>query len=161
MTYVLLSVFWTLAGLVVGYYLGRAGRPSPDPTDPGEPTVPAPTRTRSPVRRDHALGAGLVVLALLSVIGTAVFVSRQQQLTERQAAVVECQNRYNRAFATALDQRNEAAAKERDGQRRLLVASFSRDPDPEAVLATYRAYLALLAEADAQRDANPLPERVC
>ena len=151
MTYVILSLFWTVAGLVVGYWLGRAGRL--------EPHRESPTRQQPVPQR--FLGIALVVLAFASVVGMAVFVAGQQQLVERQTAQFACQGEYNRAFSSALVERAEAASSERAGQRRLLDAAFARTPDPAAVDMAYRDYVALLAGAAAQRSANPLPERTC
>jgi hypothetical protein len=155
MTYTLLSLFWTLAGLVCGYTLGAAGRATANP--PPEVVVidePPPPWWRRHLFGSRLLGVALVVLALLSVVIGAVYVDRQSE-------IVTCQNQYNRAFATAWAQRNEAAARERDGQRQLLDAALGPNRDRIALTEAYERYRALLAEADAQRNANPLPVSAC
>lgn len=159
MNYVLLSLFWTVAGLVCGYYLGRAGRVDPDRE---AVMVHAATDTPAPAWwRRHLLGARLfgvllVVLAVLTVIVGAQYV-------DRVANLAECVNAYQRANSDAAAARSDAAADERAGQRRLLDESFRpRDQrDPAALVAAYQEYVALLARADAQRDANPLPVQAC
>lgn len=166
---VLLSLFWSLAGLAVGYWLGRAGRlealVTTPPAEGAEPTAvvvlesPVPPSKRK--AREWAVGVVLVVLAVLSVASMAVVLSKQQAYIERQSAVVECQNAYNRANSAAAVERAAAAAKERAGQRALLEASFSPTRDREAAYAAYQEYLALLREADSQREANPLPVQDC
>lgn len=138
-TYVLNSAMWALAGLIVGYLLGQLGRRA---LRPGEPM---PARF---TRADHVLGLIVIVLALASVIVTAVSVHRQQQL-------IECQTNYNRAFTSALSERNEAAARERAAQRELLTSTAT---DQAGWTAVRQRYLDVLAQADAQRNANPLPE---
>jgi hypothetical protein len=173
-TYVLLSLFWTLAGLAVGYWLGRLGRlealvsTPPDPAEPGG--LPAPeavlvSEEVTVVNRgrvmDRVLGLVLVVLAVLSVASSVVFISKQQESIDRQAATAACQNAFNRATAASTVERAEAAAKERQGQRQLLAVSFNPSTTPSERVAAYQSYLALLAEADAQRSANPLPVSVC
>lgn len=157
MTDVLLSLFWTLAGLCVGYCIGRAGRLAAESEPEMTKQEPHGRRPGRAVRLGSQIfGALLVVLALSSVVLGVAYVSRQ-------SAVVRCQNEYNRAFAVALTERNEAAAREREGQRHLLAAAF-RPPEeinPGELAAAYQAYLALLAQADAQRNANPLPVQTC
>lgn len=158
--HVLLSLGFSLAGLAVGYWLGRAGRLRRGPWK----VEPMPRLEEQPPHRGpRLLGIALVVLALLSVAVMAISVGQQRALVEREAVVAACQNEYNRQFAAALAQRNDAAAREREGQRRLLEASFRprEERDPDEVAAAYQQYLAVLAEADAQRDANPLPVQEC
>lgn len=167
---VLLSLFWSLAGLAVGYWLGRAGRlealvttPPAEGATPAavvvlESASPAPSKRKA---REWAVGVVLVVLAVLSVASMAVVLSKQQAYIERQSAVVECQNAYNRANSAAAQERAEAAAKERAGQRQLLEAAFSPTQNRAATYAAYQQYLALLRQADSQREANPLPVQDC
>lgn len=165
MTYVLLSLFWTLAGLAVGFWLGRAGRlealvSTPEPVEAVvvlESAVP-PSKRKA---REWVLGLVLVVLAVLSVSSMSVVLSNQQAYIERQSAVVECQNAYNRANSAATAERADAAAKERAGQRAILQAAFSPTQDRAASYAAYQQYIALLAQADSQRAANPLPVQDC
>lgn len=158
MTYVLVNLFWTIAGLTVGYYLGRAGRPTESET-----AVPEHHHWRAGMLGARLFGVFLIILAILSVVTAAVVLSAQQRYIDRQTAIVACQNDYNRRFAETLTERNEAAAREREGQRQLLQASMvPRDQrDPQAVADAYAQYLAILAEADAQRNANPLPVQAC
>lgn len=156
MIYTLLSLFWTLAGLVCGYTLGAAGRAADSPeavmTD-DEAAAPPPWWRRHNLG-SRLVGVVLVTLAVLSVLIGAVFVDRQSD-------IVECQNAYNRRFAEVLVERNEAAAREREGQRQLLAASLGPERNRAALDDAYRQYLVLLAEADAQRKANPLPVQAC
>ncbi|GAA3070713.1 hypothetical protein GCM10010464_38700 [Pseudonocardia yunnanensis] len=154
MTYVLLSLFWTVAGLVVGYCLGRAGRlEAPEVAMHRAENPPSWWRRHLGSR---LVGVLLVVLAVLSVLTGATFI-------DRQADIAACQNEYNRQFAAALTERNVASAREREGQRQLLDAALRPrdDLDAAALTAAYQRYLAILAAADAQREANPLPVRAC
>ncbi|WP_028924184.1 hypothetical protein [Pseudonocardia acaciae] len=162
-SHVLLSCLWSIAGLIVGYVLGRAGRiPLPETPVPDTTTQPHDTpttrgaRTRQR-RHDSIAGVALVVLAIASVTVTAVHISGQQHLLDRQQAAVTCQNAYNTAVVEAQDELHKAAALEREGQRKLLAASFAPERTKASVNAAYRAYLDVLAQADRQRGDNPLP----
>lgn len=163
MTYVLASLFWTVAGLVVGYWLGAAGREASEVPAVVEPDAPKPAWWRRHLLGTRLFGVLLVTLAVLSVLTGAVFVQRQAELVERQSALVECQNAYNRAVADWREATIEAGEREREGQRRLLDASFAprERRDPAEIVAAYRQYRELLAQADAQRDANPFPVPTC
>lgn len=152
MTYTLLSLFWTLAGLVCGYTLGAAGRAATQ--EAVMVAAPPPPWWRRHMIGSRLFGAALVVLAVLSVLLGAVYVDRQSD-------IVACQNEYNRRFSAALAERNEAAARERDGQRQLLDAALGPNRDRAALGEAYRQYRSLLAQADAQRNANPLPVQAC
>lgn len=154
MTYALLSLFWTLAGLVCGYTLGAAGCTDTRPSEVVMVDAPPPPWWRRHLIGSRIFGVVLVVLALLSVILGAAYVNRQSD-------IVTCQNEYNRAFASALAERNEAAGRERAGQRQLLDAALGPNRDRAALNEAYQQYRALLAGADAQRDANPLPVSAC
>jgi hypothetical protein len=163
--YVVLSLFWTLAGLGVGYWLGRAGRLEALMTTPPTETPvvavvldPAATKRR---KRDYVIGLVIVLLAVASVASMSIVLTQQQRYIERQSAVVSCQNAYNRANSEAYAERAAAAAKERAGQRALLQAAFSPTQDRAAAYAAYQQYLALLGQADEQREANPLPVQDC
>jgi hypothetical protein len=161
MNHVVLSLFWTLAGLVVGYYLGRAGRLDRHREavmvhHAADTPPPAPTWWRRHLVGSRLFGVVLVVLAVLSVLVGASYI-------ERVAHLAECVNAYQRANSAAVVAQREASAKEREGQRRILDESFRpRDQrDPVALRAAYEQYVALLAAADAQRTANPLPVQAC
>lgn len=164
--YALSSLLWAAAGLAVGYLLGRAGRLEAFmSTPPRAAKQVADLGARTSTRRERITGAivglVLIVLALGSVITMSVYVREQGETTERLEQVVACQNAYNDANRRRNAQITEASGKERGGQKLLLDAAFATPPNPAAAAAAYRQYVDLIAQADAQRAANPLPEQDC
>lgn len=154
--YVLASVIWGLAGLIVGFLLGRA-RPVyvmevpmtvPATATPADPSPPR-TGWRRWINFDRIIGAAVVLLAVLSVSFLAVTINRQE-------AAITCQSAFNERFIAALRERSDAATTERAAQRDLLTAVITPGDNARAAI---QRYLDGLAAADAQRDATPLPDR--
>lgn len=144
--YIVSSILWAIAGLIVGYVLGRGGCLNADL--PKEPGVPPTQRSKT----DMLIGFAVVGLALASVIVMTVSLSRQQR-------IVDCQTEFNTHFVAALGERSDAAAEERAAQRALLTAVLDSRGHPQAQEAAIQNYLRNLADADRSRSDNPLPER--
>jgi hypothetical protein len=165
--YVLTSILWALAGLIVGYFLGRAGKIAN--ASVVEAIVDDDTEAQGapPARRglwricfttDRVLGFSVILLSIVSVVVMALSLQNQQRLLAGQDAAVRCQTQFNAQFISALRERNEAAAQERSAQRELLTTP-NPTRDPAISLAARDKYLAALAQVDARRDAHPLPDR--
>lgn len=137
--YVVASMLWALAGLAVGFTLGRAGRVFQPPKESAVP------HTTSRGMADRVVGLVVVIMAVVSVIAMSISINRQER-------IATCQADFNTRFAAALQERNDAAARERAAQRELLTSNGDRR-------AAIDEYLRGLAEADQARAENPLPAR--
>lgn len=157
LSYVISSIVWAVAGLVVGFYLGRAGRlAQTNPEVPVEPDPLPPTRRRR-LTFEQILGAAVVLLAVVSVVVMAVTLTRQQDAINEQRGAVACQAEFNARFASALRERTEAAASERRAMRNLLDVILNPAASREERAGALTAYRDGLAAADSQRAASPLP----
>lgn len=182
LNWTLASMAWSVAGLIIGYALGRMSRDVHelrealvDEQDAHDDAVGRERRSgedrRAPVqpnRTSQLLGVAIIILAALSVSASAVAVQRQSDQ-------VACQNRYNRSFADALSERSRAADADRAAITRLITVSAQLNTEAQALdpsdpkdAAAYQAlqkratqatkdYLDALGEADKRRAANPIP----
>jgi uncharacterized membrane protein len=145
--YTISQALWGLAGLVVGFVLGRFSRTAAVTADPDIPKgIAMPARA---TRADNLIGIIVAGLAVISVVVAAFTITRQQN-------AVECQTTFNLAFTDALTQRTEAATEERAAQRTLLTTQATT---PEERRAGLDRYLQALDRADNRREENPLPLR--
>ena len=96
-----------------------------------------------------------VVGVLLVVAGAYTTGSTYQQGEEMQARA-DCQTTLNRAFLTALQNRDVAARESSEAQRVLL--SVPQGATEREKQAARTRYVQALAELDRARSANPLPE---
>lgn len=145
-TYVLSSLLWGFAGLFIGYLAGAVSTAYHFRKQLAEEGV-MPSGT--PVRTDKVVGAIVIVMSMVSVIVSAIS-------THQQSEQVTCQSAFNAVFAAALDQRSDAATKERQAQRVLLTTPYTTPTDWAA---SKDQYLEALDQADEQRNENPLPDR--
>lgn len=103
--YIIQSVGWLAAGLVVGYFLGRATKAAEVIVDAtqteGDDAMAVPAQRTSRFRLEVVV-AGIVVL--LGVF-TAVQGYVQNQATER---LTTCQTAYSNGFADAINTRTDA-----------------------------------------------------
>lgn len=128
------SATWGLLGLICGYVLGRMG------------VQVAESKSR-PLIGNNLLGAIVVVLAIITVTGLSISTNRAEDQ-------INCQTEFNQQFVTALQERVDAGARERQAQRELLTSKATTRPEREKVL---RTYLQRLDEADQAREQNPYP----
>lgn len=102
---------------------------------------------------DRIAGMIVVVLALITMIAAVTANVHLEQTTA-------CQAQFNQSYREALAERTDAATKERNAQRTLVLAVS--DADPSNNRAALDAYRTALDRADAQRHAHPVPSlRVC
>lgn len=100
------------------------------------------------------LGAVIVVMSIVSVVMVAVQTARLSDATE-------CQASYNEAYTKSIQARSDAARKERQAQRTLLVTLLSGPITPEQRRDAFNTYLANLDKADQQREDAAIPNRRC
>lgn len=118
-------------------------------------------------RRDQLLGVALIVLAVASVLMSALYLTRQQTEIDAAEAKTSCQNEFNRQSAQVTEQLRQAAALERGAFRHALEVSFTyptraeQDAHRPEIVAAYREYLTILQIADKQRSDNPSPRWQC
>lgn len=107
----------------------------------------------SPWRTLRRLVAGGAARQVTWLILVALIVG----LMARGYAVTQCQANFNLAFARALEQRSDAADFRYQAQVDYLRSLEGLGPTDPRRNDLRRAYLTRLAQADAQRDAAPIP----
>lgn len=138
MTYIWSSALWALAGLLVGYFIGRAGR---------EVVITETSTARRTSVGDNVIGVVVILLAIVTVMGLAF------QASEAKRAM-QCQTEFNIQFMRSIQERQESAATERQAQRELLTAIVAPGRSGGGAI---QRYIDSLNAADAQRTANPYP----
>lgn len=102
----------------------------------------------------HALGVGLIVLALAMVV-QGLWIQHLRQIDQ------DCQTTYNKDVSAVIAQRSGWADEDRAALNTMIYAvvndKLSEDKQQEAVL----NYVTVSQENDANRKANPLPEYHC
>lgn len=159
-TYILQSVPWSLAGLLIGVFIGRltvAVDAVANAVQEGEPAMPEqPTqrrRVRLRITSNTVLVGVLVALGLLT--GVQAYV--QGQATDRLA---ECQATYSNGIADALDARSTASAETQQALDELLGTVSSAAPTSEGGQQVRQAladYMAKRAKAKTAQKDNPYP----
>ncbi len=161
--YIIQSLPWIVAGLLVGFFVGRAtvaaevvaealqdeGDAMSDPS--------APQTKRRPWKRVTSNG---VIGFLLVALGAATAVQSYAQ-SEATARLTECQTAYANGFADALDARSTATAEAQDALDELLTTVASLTPTPESRQRFADAlgeYLSKRAAAKQAQKDNPYPE---
>lgn len=110
-------------------------------------------RTLKPTPQ-RILGAVLVIMSVISVSVVAV-------QTERLSEVTECQAEYNSAYTKGLEQRSNAARRERQAQRDFLTSFLTKRLTEAQGRAVFERYLNSLDSADREREAARVPKRRC
>lgn len=160
--YMTQSVPWIVAGLLVGFFVGRstvavetiadAVQHEVDHMSGKDVTVKEPRRSR--FTTTHVLGAVVVLLGVFTAVQSYV----QGEATAR---LTECQTAYANGFADALDARSKATQEAQEAQDELWTTVASLSPTPESrevfreALADYLAKRAAAKKAQAE---NPYPE---
>lgn len=148
-TYVVSSAVWVVLGFVGGYAFGRRL-----PREVPVVDRPVPRRGWRQWVRRNILG----VLTLLVVIAAAGLYAQQSIALSK---VTHCQAAYNEAFARSIQERSDAASRERRAQQKLLTTLLGNPGDRAIGRQALDEYLASLARADAERDENPIPASSC
>lgn len=154
--YIVQSAPWIVAGLLVGFFVGRstvAAAVIIDAVQGEGDDMPS-----KPKRKFRFTSNG-VIAALLIVLGTATAVQSWAQ-SEATARLTECQTAYANGFADALDARSEATSAAQDALDELLSTVAAIAPTPEG-RQTFRLaledYLSKRAEAKKTQAENPYP----
>lgn len=151
--YLLQSLGFSLIGFIVGYVLGELGPALCGWGEIGETVSQYPPR-HPPLAIVARYVAGIAIL-LLVVITMVIAVSANARLQ----GTIACQAQFNTTYRDALVERNEATDQERQAQRTLLLTFVARNPSstPQQQETAIQNYLAVLAQSDQKRAANPLP----
>lgn len=163
-TYLTQSVPWILAGLLVGFFVGRStaavdaiavavqdeGEPMPEDTPAQEAR-----RRRPRVTVNGVLGAVIVCLGIFTAVQSYVQSAATARLTE-------CQTAYANGFADALDARSQSARQAQDALDAWMtkVNAIIQAPTPEArdqILQAFQDYLTARQDAKDTQHANPFP----
>lgn len=165
--YVVQSVPWIAAGLLVGFFVGRSTVAAEAITDAVQQEGDDVRESSGPKKKFRFTSNG-VIAALLVVLGiaTAVQAVVQNQADARQDA---CQTAYANGFADALDARSQSSREAQDALDAWMtkVNAIIQAPTPEArgqILQAFKDYLAARQEAkDTQADHPfpPAPRDVC
>ena len=163
--YALHSLLWGIAGLVIGFAVGRLTRSVDRLADNVEVITdvvteggtPAPTRPRRRARTELVVGVVVVLLGLF----TAAQGLYQDSATRR---VAECTQAYSDGFADALDARSNASAEAQDALDDLMTTvgdtMTAAVGDPGArrrVEEAVTEYLAKRSESKKKQVENPFP----
>lgn len=159
--YIIQSTPWIVAGLLVGFFVGRATAAADAVTeavqgegdemrDPSKPSK----------RRKMRITSNSVIALVLIVLGTATAVQSYMQ-SQATARLTECQTAYANGFADALEARSKATAEAQDAQDELWTAVASLTPTEEGRAAFWAAlneYLDKRAAAKKTQAEHPFPD---
>lgn len=161
-TYLTQSVPWILAGLLVGFFVGRSTAAvdaiAVAVQDEGEP-MPEDTPARDARRRRPRVTVNGVLGAVIVALGIFTAVQSYVQ-SEATAKLTECQTAYANGFADALDARSSASAAAQDALDELLAAVAEITPTPDGrdlFRAALDEYLSKRAEAKKTQKEHPYP----
>lgn len=164
--YIVQSVPWIAAGLLVGFFIGRS-------TAAAQAIIEAvqgegdDMQNSSPKKKFRITSNGVIAAVLIALgIATAVQSYVQSAATAR---LTECQTAYANGFADALDARSQSSREAQDALDAWMtkVNAIIQAPTPEArdqILQAFKDYLAAREQAkDTQRDHPfpPAPRDVC
>lgn len=164
LTYAVESVPWIVAGLIVGFFLGRStaalsaiadavqGDSEGNTMAEPEPKVARVKRPR--FTGIHVIGVALIVLGVFSAV-------QSYMQGEATARLTECQTVYANGFADALEARSKATSEAQDAQDELWTTVASLTPAPESrevFRAALDEYLKKRAAAKKAQAEHPFPE---
>lgn len=164
LAYIVQSTPWIVAGLLVGFFVGRSTVAATVIIDAvqGEGDD---MRDAAPTKRFRFTSNG-VIAALLIVLGTATAVQSYVQ-SEATARLTECQTAYANGFADALDARSAASVQAQAAQDDLWTKVAALTPTPQsrdvfrAALAEYLTKRAAAKKAQAEHPFPDPPRDVC
>lgn len=156
-SYFLASLLWSVAGFAIGFFAGRIGASYEMRKTMGTHNSTVPTwKERLLAKLTLQTAFGVIVLILIG-IGMTSLVSGNSRVEE----VVACQTRFNEEYSRGLNERSDAAKKERNAQRELLTVNLDPNATEEDRANAVRTYLETLNVADAQRNNAPIPVLRC
>lgn len=168
-TYLTQSVPWILAGLLVGFFVGRSTAAvdaiavavqDEGGSMPEDKPVQDTRRRRPRLTVNGALGAVIVALGIFTAVQSYV-------QSEATAKLTACQTAYANGFADALDARSSATAEAQDALDELLSTVASITPTPEGrdqfreALAEYLSKRADAKKTQKEHPYPPAPRDVC
>lgn len=167
--YITQSVPWIVAGLLVGFFMGRSTVAVEVIADAVQHEADSMSGTdkasqdrarRSRFTTTHVLGAVVVLLGVFTAVQSYV----QGEATAR---LTECQAVYANGFADALDARSKATADAQNALDQLLSTVAAITPTPEGrdkfrdALAEYLSKRAAAKKTQAEHPYPPAPRDVC
>jgi hypothetical protein len=161
-SYVVQSTPWIVAGLLVGFFVGRstvAAEVIADGTQEGD-DMSGKSKRRFRFTSNGVIAALLVMLGIATAVQSYV----QSEATERLAV---CQQAYSNGFADALDARSDATQAAQNALDDLLSSVASITPTPQgrdqfrAALTEYLDKRAAAKRAQKEHPYPPAPRDVC
>jgi hypothetical protein len=156
-TYILQSLPWTIAGALVGFFMGRstvAVQVIAEAVQEGD-DMPEPARV--PLRRRvtpmHVIGAVVVVLGIFTAVQGYV----QSEATER---LTLCTQAYSNGFADAIEERSKASAEAQDALDEFFFTLARVAPSAEGreqMRQAFDAYVAKRSAAKKTQAEHPYP----
>ena len=156
--YALTNLLYAVVGGLVGFFIGRLVVAAVQPVPPPVQNEVLPVGNGKLISAQRVTGAVLILLAVASVTIGSISNVRLNAQTDRLSRITECQSAYNRAYASGLQERVDAAARDREAQRRLLLSLRNPAADADAEV---RLFIEQNRLADVQRASSPLPFEQC
>ncbi len=156
--YIVESTPWIVAGLLVGFFVGRSTVAATAIIDAAQGEGNGMPDTSAPKKRRRVTSNGVIAFMLI-LLGTATAVQSyvQGEATER---LTQCQTAYANGFADALDARASASSEAQDALDDLLTTVAAITPTPagrENFRLALDEYLSKRAEAKRAQADNPYP----
>lgn len=158
-TYVVDSLIWSAVGFVIGWVSAHLKADVSDirgaiVTD--EQAAQQPQRRQRRRMHEHPdavrwLGVFVAVLAVATAIA-GVYLDRKQ------THVVDCQTRFNSAFAQSITTRAALADHDREALNTFMLTAFRHRNDRAQTLAAFKAYIDEIEQSSSARAHTPLPE---
>jgi uncharacterized membrane protein YcjF (UPF0283 family) len=157
--YIVQSLPWIVAGLLVGFFVGRATVAVEVVTEAAQGEGDVMRDSSTPKKRWMRITTNGVIAFLLIVLGVATAVQSYVQ-SEATARLTECQTAYANGFADALDARSQATSEAQNALDELLSTVAAITPTPEGRNQFREAladYLKKRAEAKKTQQEHPFP----
>lgn len=158
--YIVQSLPWITAGLLTGFFIGRATVAVEVVTDAVRSEGDEMRDSSPPEKKRPKVSSNAVIAAVLVALGLATAVQSYVQ-SQATARVTECQTAYANGFADALDARSKATAEAQNALDDLLTTVSEVAPTPEGRAQFRRAladYLEKRAEAKKTQREHPYPD---